>query len=252
MRFIHVWSRVRKWWGRRDGTERLEMSFQGIIALATIAYVTVAYKQLGQMRAQNENNQQSLTTLQRAFIFDRGADLVQWTEPFLPNIPASASTNGVIMHFENSGSTAATDIIETSNLCVLQGDISNDFSYTDLPDAGEHRRAFVGPKSTFDSPLGVRPELLDEVGTFKKQLFIWGRVRYLDIFRQPHVTQFCEKYLGFVKMKNTSTITDYFEQCPAHNCADNDCPKRWGYVDTIECENVPPQPPTRVPEPSPK
>lgn len=50
----HIPNRLREWWGRQDGTRRAEVSFQGVIALATIVYVCVALFQWSALKNQTQ------------------------------------------------------------------------------------------------------------------------------------------------------------------------------------------------------
>ena len=69
MKLRHIPSRIREWWKHRSGTEQLEISFQGVIALATLTYVTVALFQWDAMRESNRINHEALVSIQRAFLF---------------------------------------------------------------------------------------------------------------------------------------------------------------------------------------
>jgi hypothetical protein len=62
------WHQFQEWWQRRSGTERLEISFQGIIAIATLFYVTVALFQWNEMKGQLVEMRTQLTMDQRAWI----------------------------------------------------------------------------------------------------------------------------------------------------------------------------------------
>jgi hypothetical protein len=59
-------NQVRAWWSHRSGTERLEISFQGVVALATVAYVTIASFQGRQMKAATKQTRRAANAAKSA------------------------------------------------------------------------------------------------------------------------------------------------------------------------------------------
>ena len=69
MKLRHIPSQIRGWWNHRSGTERLEISFQGVIAFATLTYVTVALFQWCAMREANKQSEQRFAAIQHAAVY---------------------------------------------------------------------------------------------------------------------------------------------------------------------------------------
>jgi len=123
MNIRRVLIQIREWWSHRNGTERLEISCQGIIALATLAYVSVALFQWGQMRATTkqtkraasaaksaaETAQNSLKATIHQFQIEQRpylvVDKVEWSNP--PSVYARATVN---VTFRDIGKTPAIKV----------------------------------------------------------------------------------------------------------------------------------------------
>ena len=60
--------RIKDWWLRLKGNERLSLIFELVIVVATTCYAVVALYQWGTMKDSNNINRESLISVQRAFV----------------------------------------------------------------------------------------------------------------------------------------------------------------------------------------
>jgi hypothetical protein len=202
-------------------------------------YTCQAYIANRLARQANGLSREALTSVQRAFIYNSGFRLLSG-RPSSPDIATQGGTlSGLESEFENSGATPGSEVIEVTNVCLRGGDIDDGFNYRDLRDNTQNRRAMVAPGTRFKSWFYLTPEQVDSIMKFKTHLYVWGWVWYVDSFQQSHTTEFCAQYGGFADPTGATNVGSFvFDQCPKHNCADDNCPKRWGTVWTIECENM--------------
>jgi len=174
---------------------------------------------------------------QRALIFVTSMELQKKGEPLPEDFPKNVTNGSVIVHFENFGETPGMKVLQKTSVCMRKYDIPDEFTYRDLGQL-QHVPALIPPRTTFTTEIPVRPDHIDDAIKYKTSLYVWGTINYIDIFKQPHLTEFCAKYEGAEKTADSDSITYNFEQCPTHNCTDADCPKKQGYDDSIDCENV--------------
>jgi hypothetical protein len=234
------WNRTKDWWSRQSGIVLLTLSFQFVILLTTIGYVVVAKHQLNEMSAANGISREALNSVQRAFIYNSGFKLRSDQHPVGDD--KDVPIIGLETQFENSGATPGTQVVEETNVCMQKGsDIDEDFNYRDLHNT-QNVFAMIGPRTGFSSFYHLEPEQVDAIMKSKTNLFVWGWVKYLDIFGDSHTTEFCKKYFGFTKQQGATDRADFdvhFTQCPKHNCADDGCRnEKLGTDWSIECENV--------------
>ena len=222
MRFQQALNRTREWWSHRNGTERLEISFQAIIALATIAYVTIATLQWSSMKQSNQIARESLITVQRASISFGNVNGSPVLDKPMGKIVGYQFTRTVT----NDGSTPAKDVRVWRDWKALPEFPAN-FAYS------ERFFNIVGPvmgsKQTIDvTPIFVPIRVLLDA---TKKIRFWGTARYYDIFKDTpeHVTEVCVDIVrvGEIdKLDNsgTKTLGDFhFPPCDKHNCADEQC-----------------------------
>ncbi len=215
-----------------------------ILALgAVIVYTCI-------MNTSNELTRQNFEASQRAAIFETRVEMIETSPELLKEFPKDVAAS-IDTHFKNFGPTPATEVIEMSSPCLLKGDIPSDFSYRDLGEL-PHPKRLVPPQEEFIDGIPSRVEDIDAALAYQASLFVWGTVTYIDVFKKSHFTAFCVKYEATGQTANDSkSRVQKYEQCPDHNCVDENCPKnhRWGYDDSIDCLNVGPSAPTHVPAP---
>jgi hypothetical protein len=227
MKLRHVPSRIREWWKNRPGTERLEISFQGVIMLATLAYVSVASFQWCAMRTSNQINREALTSVQRAFVLYK--DLVGYS--YLDVTKNGQQVFWLHPVWENSGNTPTKDLhIYVSEPKPAQPPYTNlDFSRQSVP---VFTPMLIAPHDTVrgsDRQIAVGDllKLHDAKGVF----YVWGWATYRDIFpdTKPHITRFCVILTGALfdadanSITTTKSVRIINEFCPTYNCADEEC-----------------------------
>ncbi len=156
MQLRYGWNRAKAWWSHRSGTERLAISFQGIIMLATVSYVTVASFQWWQMRQSNETAEQALISVQRAF--------VQWTgfsiQGVVKRLPSGDERSlDIVNSWQNSGTTPAAGVVHYFHIDKLSAEPSE--------------QQFIGvTKSAYTTYIGPKGQIsaIDE----KPQTFYIG------------------------------------------------------------------------------
>ena len=206
----------------------------GMITLVVlIGYTTINYWLYQETVNTNQANQRA-----RIFVTSMGMQKKSGSPP--PEFPKSVVEDAaVIVNFENSGETPATNVLQMTSACIAKYDrIPANFSYRDLNQL-QHLPALIPPRSPFNTYIPVSVDYIDDAIKYKRRLFVWGTITYRDIFKQSHITDFCAVYEGAVKPADSNSITYNFEQCPTHNCADEECPKEWGPADQIDCDNAP-------------
>jgi hypothetical protein len=166
-------------------------------------------------------SKQALTTSERAFVYAKEANIRNAEKPAAkaekpdPNRPIQAS---VTMH--NSGQTAARNMIATINFMYGPG-IRNDFNW---PVGNTTQPILLAPQTDSDISIVLPYELLPIVQAGKTSLFLYGDIKYQDIFNQWHKTEFCFQYAGYSPKPDGKTIDKHlFFTGPVHNCADQDC-----------------------------
>lgn len=229
----------------RDGWDYASF-WVGVVTLIVLGIYTVI--NYGLYRETVDTNQAT----QRAAIFETRVEMIKSNAELLKQFPKNV-TASIETHFRNFGPTAGTKVRAVTSACLRSSDPSDDFSYRDLEQI-PHVEKLVAPQENFAEGIPSRAEDVDAVLAYKTSLYVWGTVSYLDVFSKPHFTAFCVKYEGTGADAGSSGLVQLYEQCPAHNCVDDNCPKNhfWGYNDTIECQNTGPSASTRVPAPAPK
>jgi hypothetical protein len=225
MKLRHISSRIREWWKPRSGTEKLEISFQGVIALATLTYVTVALFQWSAMREANKMNREALTSIQRAFVVYEGLSpfgFLDVRNKYTPTVqinPIWTNTGKTPTKNLRIYVSAPKEIIVPYKVSDLDFRKEADVTYTQL---------LIAPGLTIHG--GGRRLSLDNLHAIrdgKKQMYIWGCAWYDDVFPKTahHITEFCDVIDGAYfdpkdDKKPTAVSTDF---CPVHNCADDEC-----------------------------
>ena len=193
--------------------------FNATIAIFTVVYslVTVALYHVAR---------ETMTVSQRAFVFCKEALIVgDGNKPgeVSPDRPAL-----LIVTTPNSGDTPARQVVTSLNFCARPGPLPENFSYPSPagePDVGP---GLVAPKTQSQTGTILPASTLRDIETARRKLFVYGDIKYLDIFNVWHKTEFCLVYGGMV-LKDDGTIDrHYFNSCAEHNCDDEDCPKEWG------------------------
>jgi len=170
------------------------------IAIITGFYTHYASEQVAQMKVVVKNANNQLRLEQRA-----------WVAPF--NISSEAIGNKTIFKvlFKNTGKTPALNVTAWINRTDRLDQITSIDPYSLEPGFILIQEG-VGNTSTSDSPIEARDVEAIKHGL---QIYVYGTIRYQDIFGEGHWTQFCYfvgpdlKAFGACKTHNSC---DYYNQ----------------------------------------
>jgi hypothetical protein len=167
--------------------------FTGILAVVSILQGVFLYRADG-------FNRDSLTSVQRAFLFIKTIETHVVNE-FIIIMPL----------WENSGATPAEEQRMCTSCCwFLPDQIPQDFYVFDFVDGklvpSDRARAdiaFIGPRTTqYAAHLPVPLAVLEETRLGHMRLFVWGWTEYKDTFPKTptHRTEFCSEMIVIADM----------------------------------------------------
>lgn len=191
----------------------------------------------------NSINRDALYSLQRAFVTFKKMDGIRQVRPGKGgaehywtfygeyensgSTPARRATNGFFCGISNGAEPSSRDFIERAQVGQA------------MMTLGPKASQLVGPTyqeeaDVFGSDLGdltKQPKnmmvqngrlLLDTKHT---NLYCWGYLAYRDVFAETpaHLTEFCQKFIGFEYHPSEKSYTLNFTTCERHNCTDEDC-----------------------------
>jgi hypothetical protein len=183
--------------------------------------------QVDQVKRTADAANESLVTVQRAFVF-----------PTVVQSPAYTSDgktqDGVQIQFvwQNTGSTPTRNLVIKSYIehAVFPGNGNGKASITPDPKPHEEIRAFIGPKGTASlSPDEIPLSLLKAIFDSSTPLHFRGEAMYQDVFdrTKQHITKYCYqvstlgRYSAFDNPK--WTYSPVVRQCDTGNCTDDEC-----------------------------
>jgi len=107
--------------------------------------------------------------------------------------------------------------------------LPSNFDFPELWQGGVPRKnpvTFIGPKADVNSgdDFSLTPGILEELFDQHQRIYIWGTVKYRDIFPETkrHITEFCTSIFAVPDNSNRLRLTG--EECDRHNCSDEECP----------------------------
>jgi hypothetical protein len=168
----------------------------------------------------NEISREALLSLRRAFVaFDgieqqNGVDARKHTAAWLFRV-----------RWKNTGATPAQSTVIRINQNQSSAALPENFSfpYFDSPETG----TFIGAGGTEIAGGEVYIPIADiaKVASLQERLYLYGSVRYKDIFHVSHITMFCWQLTGIAgdvyRPPDPTQIRGV--SCPHHNCADEQC-----------------------------
>lgn len=96
-----------------------------------------------------------------------------------------------IFHWQNSGSTGTKSLFAQQNFTAISGDLPKDFAY---PYQGAPVLMPIGPTATVQGdPIEIPLADMEAVSQNRKNVYLWGRVDYHDVFGKPRFTQTCRR-----------------------------------------------------------
>jgi hypothetical protein len=135
----------------------------------------------------------------------------------------------VVYGLANSGSTQArrvqvkTGMEGTRPAASPMSDLPNDFKYIQTGPTAYFN--LIGAKEEASGLMDIDNALVHQIKDGKAELFVYGTIRYCDIFKAPHVTRFCQRFNDYrIKAKTGESFYDFgFCGSRRHNCDDEDC-----------------------------
>jgi hypothetical protein len=189
-----------------------------------------AANQVLALKESNRINRESLQSVQRAFVFVPDIQAVRIDDE-------TDSTKAVSINFSvsfsNNGTTPTRKMTEHNSFLWIIPPLPNDFSFPDLWDETKPKvntPFALGPKmSASTTAMSVPAEVISLVKKHQTHLYIWGWVKYNDIFPHTpeHITRFCSEITGFTGDPLNRQLTGVkliSENC-GQNCYDEECKK---------------------------
>jgi len=240
----------------RANVALLAVIFDGLLFIATCAYVVVSHgqlhamkKTLGQVKTQTSLTKQGLEQTQKAFVYVSNVSISPTTMP--PTLDALRNSESfVILDVTNSGNTPARAVNMTIN-CYFSV-LTKDFKFPDfIKNPININPIFFAPRQdrVLSVPIPTHGALSTREGL--NPLTVYGHIEYRDdVFSRHHRTWFCYQYAAgqLVEPYNKDTkFIDIFYSCPQHNCSDDDCPEPKGWKPPLEEPYLIPSP-FRIPQ----
>jgi hypothetical protein len=171
----------------------------------------------------------ALRAEQRAFVFRDSFDVNPINNQLI-----------IFARWRNSGSTPTRNMTNYVNWRPFIGEMPKDFSYPDLDKLGNTvgpdvalTRTFAPPNgTTLSESLTIPTNILDDLRTGQKRIFVWGWTKYEDVFGGHHVTRFCNEVkivsadaqsLAPGAAGQTVSISVSFPIHSRYNCTDEEC-----------------------------
>jgi len=151
MNKLGVWAhQIKEVWIRMNWDQRLGLSFEGVIAGATIFYVIVALlqrstmsQQLTQMQESNKITKEALVSVQRAFVYFAHIKIAKIADK--PGESGKIVAYSIVINVINGGNTPAKDLYIFRDWKALDKFPSN-FKYSENPASLSYSGAILGPK----------------------------------------------------------------------------------------------------------
>jgi len=198
-----------------------------VLLLAVGIYVAKIYSsQLSQMTESNRISREALSSVQRAFVTTK-------TPLMFPVSNQGKPVAWGFQHqFENSGATPTINAIQNCTELYQASELPTGFTFPDgidlktmKPPSSKKSSIVIGPKATASpEPFYLPADLMEMVKNHTLHLYLWGWVRYRDIFMNTptHVTEFCFE-VKYITVQDASSPVPYFGYCDEHNCTDETC-----------------------------
>jgi hypothetical protein len=144
---------------------------------------------------------------QRAWV---GYGLMTLETPKVGDVAHAAVT------YVNTGRTPAKNVAPLTRFRVLQTMVSSETDLLKLSKEGGSPETILGvmyPNMPYPVPIEGRDKFneADLAAIVDWYTYLWGEVRYRDVFDEPHTMEFCGYRKG---------LTGSFLQCPFHNQPD--------------------------------
>ena len=212
---LTLWNSTEKMWGEAKAASK------------------IAYRTARTAKSSADISELALIAGERAFVFPIG--LCQFWEP-IPNSTQYAWRFAVT--WQNCGDTPTKHLLSHTNWELRDTVLPDDFDFPDHSDV--NGRGMIAPRTTLNSAVvpdpdrhPIMPDDLIATQTEKKLLYMWGWVRYRDVFEKTpeHITKFCwlvtcvGNPLGFVheSTKVSERLIFGYRLNPLGNCADEEC-----------------------------
>lgn len=216
-------SMPKKWFAK---LRKLNANEIALLALSVTVIIAVIYLlQLVSMQTSVTIQRKTMVVSQRAYVYAKHANIITGAGNALLRPPAVRQANEPItvdVTFSDSGQTWARNENGSVDFYFSASGIPDDFAY---PETNHSQPVLIAPQSESHLLKSLSETDFKDVTVqpVKKKLFVYGTVRYQDIFGEWHKTEYCFQLAG-VDYNPDGTVNQYlFWQGPTHNCADEDC-----------------------------
>ena len=133
----------------------------------------------------------------------------------------------LLVNWENSGNTPIWHGVLHTEPHELTSELPEGFDFSDT--GNESRNIYIGARDKAQTGVVMPVAYFDQAKTGKAHIFVWGWLRYRDIFfpKSPqHVHEFCVELMNVKPDPTDPTGTDIIwvtANCAEHNCDDEDC-----------------------------
>lgn len=157
--------------------------------------------------------------------------------------------------WKNGGTTSTVNLITHHNWAFTSTMMPKGFDLTDKWRAGEPHIAtpsFAGPQGEIGMEADeISPAIIGAVQSHNISLVFWGWARYRDVFQgtPTHVSRYCVQLIGFhgnaLSTNPSEVVVPVYQNCPTHNCHDEECDGEPKPVGTILAVEEPPMEPLK-------
>ena len=170
-----------------------------------------------------QTSKDALESVQRAFVFTSTG---HGDPPVMSDGPPT--TVSIAVPFENSGSTPTQNLTAHINWIAMPPGVGEDY-FGDMLVNGAvpaDTDAVLGPHSAGSTLNVVLPrDTFIQATKGQTSVRIWGWIKYRDIFKDTprRLTEYCYHLRFSGKIVNDIPATYTLENCPTHNCSDEQC-----------------------------
>ncbi len=187
---------------------------------------TQAKNQADRTKEIAETSRDALISVQRAFVFAIGFEGVRIGDP---NDATKIAYLDFSITWENNGTTPTRHMTQHYSWLTPIDPLPDNYSYPDLGDT-KLIPVTLGPKAVgHTTPIRIPADTITRIVNHQQHLYIWGWVRYRDIFAKskPHITRYCTEVVGFdgnpTSVNPNDLVKPVLSNCGGNNCYDEEC-----------------------------
>jgi hypothetical protein len=195
-----------------------------VVATFAIAWLTWSIVILTRQQAADTE------AIQRAFLYPSHPNITRIMEN------GKIKTIRVDVPWENSGTTTARGAEPRPMSYLPERWLPDEYDFPQNYDMTTERMTISAKTKYHSWAAEISPDDFDAVVAGRKYWYIWGSIRYRDVFpmTNAHVTEYCF-VLTRIESEGardlTGDVVGEWHTCLYHNCSDEDCPD---YKEQIE------------------